>query len=69
MDLFAGFYFNKVGYGTIPAPFFLFGKVARRQFIHAPVILNAFTTQPFSAAAKGTGTDSFVVVNITGFCH
>jgi hypothetical protein len=61
-------YVDKVVDGTIPAPLFRFGKVAPRQFSPAPVVLDTFTTQPFSAAAKRTVTGTFVMVNITGFC-
>jgi hypothetical protein len=60
---------NKVGYGTIPGPFRIFGKVTARKFPAGPVIVQTFTADTLLAAVKGTGTAAFVLLYITGFCH
>ena len=66
---FTVYYFDKIGNGSVPAPFRVFGKVTSRKFPVGPVVADAFAANPLFAAAKGTVTVAFVLVNIAVFCH
>jgi hypothetical protein len=63
------YYGNKIGNGTVPALFRIFGEITGGKLPVPPVVINTFTADTFLFAVKSTIAVFFVTVYIAGFCR